>query len=68
MDNDLPFDLMGLLPIIIAIVIWDGVWKLAAMWRAAQNKQLLWFLCIAILNTCGLLPIIYLLISKKKGN
>ena len=57
---------MNFLPLIIGLIIWDSIWKLAALWKAAQNKQLVWFLTIAILNTAGILPILYIIFSKKK--
>lgn len=54
------------LQIVIAVlVVWEMVWKLIAMWKAAGKKQLAWFLCIAIFNTVGILPIIYLIINKS---
>ncbi len=53
------------LPLIILLVIWEAIWKIMAMWRSARNNQLAWFLCIAIFNTVGILPIIYLLTHKK---
>jgi len=55
-----------MIPTILILAIWDGIWKVVAMWRAARNGQLAWFICIALLNTLGILPIIYLLTNKKK--
>ena len=46
--------------------IWESVWRLIALWKAGRNNELAWFICIAIFNTAGILPIIYLLLSKKK--
>jgi len=57
-----------LIPVIIIIAVWDSVWKLIAMWKSARNDQLVWFICIAVFNTIGILPIVYLLIHKKKVN
>jgi hypothetical protein len=56
------------IPIIIIISIWDAVWKLIALWKAARNNHLAWFICIAIFNTIGILPIIYILINKKNSS
>ncbi|MCL2511262.1 MAG: DUF5652 family protein [Bacteroidales bacterium] len=53
--------------IIAVLAIWDGVWKLIALWKAARNGDLGWFICIAIINTVGILPIIYILTHKKKN-
>ena len=52
---------------IIILALWEMVWKLIALWRSAQNNQLAWFVCIGIFNTIGILPIIYILTHKKKG-
>ncbi len=53
---------------IIILALWDAVWKLIAMWHAAQKKQLAWYICIAVFNTIGILPIIYLVLNKRKKN
>lgn len=50
---------------ILPLLIWDLAWKGFALWRAARNRQPVWFLFLLILNTAGILPIIYLLISRK---
>jgi hypothetical protein len=55
-----------LISVVIFLAIWDSVWKLIALWKAGRNNELGWFVCIALINSAGILPIIYLLISKKK--
>jgi hypothetical protein len=55
-----------LIVIMIILAIWDSVWKLIALWKAARNKQLAWFICLAVFNTVGVLPIIYLLMHRGK--
>lgn len=55
------------IPLIIICVLWDVVWKLIAMWKAARNTDLAWFICIALLNTMGLIPIIYILLFVNKS-
>jgi len=55
-----------LLPLIIVLSIWEMIWKIIAMWRSARNKDLVWFIFIGVLNTAGILPIIYILTHKKK--
>lgn len=56
----------NLLIIILVLAVWDTLWKLMALWRSAQNNQLGWFVAIGLLNTLGILPIIYLMIYKNK--
>jgi len=55
------------IPLIIICFLWDGVWKLIAMWKAGRNNDLAWFICIAVFNTMGLLPIIYILLFGNKS-
>jgi len=52
--------------ILIMIGIWDLTWKGLALWRASQNKQRNWFIAILIINTIGILPIVYLKFFQKK--
>jgi len=67
MEQQIHSMLWWLIPLIIIVAIWDTVWKLIAMWKAARNKHLAWFICIFIFNTIGILPIIYILINKDKS-
>ncbi len=48
------------------LVIWETVWKLLAMWKAAQHKQPIWFVILGLLNTVGLLSIIYYFFVNPK--
>jgi phage shock protein PspC (stress-responsive transcriptional regulator) len=50
---------------LILVALWDGVWKLIAMWKSARHNQLPWFICLAIFNTAGVLPILYILLFQK---
>jgi hypothetical protein len=52
---------------LFAIMIWSTFWKLLALWRTAKNDQQYWFIAMFLLNTLGILEIIYLLrFSKTK--
>jgi len=57
-----------LIPILILLVIWDAVWKAIALWKSGRNNQLIWFVCIFIFNTAGILPIVYLLFFQDKSD
>ena len=56
----------GFLALILVLMIWEAIWKGIGMWRSARNGHLVWFVCILVLNTIGILPIIYLLLHPKK--
>ncbi len=53
--------------LIIALAIWDGIWKLFAMWRACKRDSVLWFVLIALLNTMGILPTLYLIFTREEN-
>jgi len=64
--NPWPATMWGTL-VILLLVLWTLPWKGVALWRAAGNKQLAWFICILIFNTLAILEIIYIFgFSKKK--
>lgn len=46
--------------VIYTVILWSLMWKGLALWRAARLQQKNWFIAILILNTLGLLEIIYL--------
>jgi hypothetical protein len=55
----------GFLALIIILIFWEFIWKGIALWKSGRNNQLVWFLFILILNTLGILPIIYLVFFQK---
>lgn len=57
----------GWAALLIFLIAWDLVWKGLALWRAARNEQLVWFIVLLIVNSVGILPIIYLLIHRRSS-
>jgi len=51
--------------LIFILVLWELVWKGIALWKAARESQKYWFIAILILNTAGILPILYIFLFKK---
>ncbi len=51
--------------LIALAAVWDLVWKGLGLWRAAQRKEGGWFVAILLLNTLGILPILYLYVFSK---
>ncbi|MGI6042944.1 MAG: DUF5652 family protein [Methanosarcina sp.] len=47
------------------LVLWEVFWKGIALWKAARESQKYWFIAILILNTVGILPILYIFLFKK---
>ena len=61
----------GLLPLVgaglLIAMLWSFFWKGLALWHSAQRKQPWWFLILLIVNTMGILEIIYLFgVAKLK--
>lgn len=52
--------------LIFGIFVWSIIWKGIALWRAAKLEQKNWFVAILILNTVGILEIIYLFFFATK--
>ncbi len=50
------------LPLLIWIIIWKGL----ALWRAAKNDSKKWFAALLVLNTVGILEILYIFVFGKK--
>jgi len=48
------------------LIVWSAVWKGIALWRAGRSNHLGWFVAIFLLNTVGILEIIYLVAFAKK--
>ena len=68
----MPVDLVLPLPapifwtLIALAVVWEAAWKGVALWRAGRNGHLVWFICLFIFNTLGILPIIYIFAFSEK--
>jgi hypothetical protein len=53
----------------IILLVWSTVWKGFALWKAAHREEKIWFMALLVINTFGLLEIIYLfVITKIKWN
>ena len=54
--------------IVLLVLAWSLFWKGKALWRAAHLEQKRWFVALLILNTFGILEILYLFIFSKKAH
>lgn len=53
-------------PLLLLLIVWSLVWKGLALWRAAKLNQKVWYVVLLVVNTVGILEIIYLLATKAK--
>lgn len=47
------------------LYIWSAIWKGFALWKAAKKDAKVWFVLIFVLNTMGLLEILYIFLLHK---
>ncbi|MFZ2126147.1 MAG: DUF5652 family protein [Candidatus Microsaccharimonas sp.] len=50
---------------VILIAIWTLFWKGLALWHAARKKNQVWFVVLLLINTVGILEIVYLFFVAK---
>jgi len=48
------------------VAIWSVVWKGLALWKAAKKDHKYWYVAMLVINTAGILEIIYLAFFQKK--
>jgi hypothetical protein len=52
--------------IVIILYLWSIPWRALVLWKAAKHNQRFWFIFFLLVNSAGILEIIYLnFISKK---
>ena len=56
----------SMIALLALAMVWHLVWKGIALWRAGNNKQTAWFVVLFLVNTLGILEIIYLIWFQKK--
>jgi len=52
---------------LVLILAWTIPWKGVALWKAARNKQMWWFMAMFVLNTLAILEIVYIFGFSKKA-
>lgn len=53
--------------ILVVLIIWSFYWKIRALWNAARDGRRYWFFFLIIINTLGILEILYLYVFRKKA-
>ncbi len=57
-----PLTVMAILSV---IMIWSIFWKFFGLWKSARNNSPIWFVIIALTNTLGIIPILYIYLFSK---
>ena len=48
------------------VAVWSMFWKGWALWRSARLGSKKWFVALLVLNTVGILEILYIYVFSKK--
>ena len=66
--NDFQLPLM-LIPLILIVALWSLFWKGLALWHSARKGDNVWFVVMLLINSLGILEIIYLFgVAKVKAD
>ncbi len=47
------------------ILVWSAVWKFLALWKAGRKNSPVWFIVLALVNTVGILDILYIFVFSE---
>ncbi|KKR40514.1 MAG: hypothetical protein UT75_C0008G0036 [Candidatus Yanofskybacteria bacterium GW2011_GWE2_40_11] len=51
--------------IFVIAVAWSLFWKGTALWKAAREQHKVWFVVLLLVNTLGILDILYIYVFSK---
>lgn len=54
--------------LVLLVAAWEIGWRIPSVWRAAQRGHKVWFVFLLLVNSLGVLPIIYFLTAGKKSD
>ncbi len=52
--------------LMVLILLWSIPWKGVALWKAARLSHKKWFILLLIVNTIGILDIVYIRFIARK--
>jgi hypothetical protein len=50
---------------IVLVIIWTLYWKGQALWKSARKTDKYWFIAMLVINTLGILEILYIYVFSK---
>jgi len=51
---------------VVVFIIWTLYWKGLALWKSARKTDKYWFTAMLLLNTMGILEILYIYIFSRE--
>ena len=59
--------ILNVAPWVVAVLlVWSLIWKGLALWKAARLSSKWWFIILLVVNTFGILEIIYIYFVARK--
>lgn len=55
----------GLRFLFVILVLWSVGWKILSIWKAARHGQKIWFGALFLINSIGILDLVYLGFFQK---
>lgn len=55
------------LVLLVILALFELAMKGLALWKSGRNGHKAWFIAILLLNTAGILPLVYMLTQKKEA-
>jgi len=60
------YEILKMNPWILALLLlWIIFWKGTALWKSARKNSPFWFVALLIINTLGILEILYIFVFSK---
>ena len=54
--------------VLTIISLWSLIWKGFALWKSAKKNSPIWFIVLLVVNTMGILEILYIFVFSKMGS
>ncbi|MCW9054819.1 MAG: DUF5652 family protein [Candidatus Pacebacteria bacterium] len=51
----------------LVLMVWTITWKGLALWKAARGSDKWWFIALLVINTAGILDILYYYFFSKRS-
>jgi len=64
--NAIPSQFGSIPPVLVGVLlVWVLAWKGFALWKAARLSQPIWFVLLLVINTMGILEILYIFVFSR---
>ena len=54
--------------LLVVVILWSIIWKGMALWKSAREGSKVWFVVLLVVNTVGILDILYLYVFSRKSS